>query len=376
MDHSWTTASDGSSTKAGAMRPGYSGITVLAGLLLLTGCGDEEVPAPMPAESPSHLQNLHFDTLAIIGDPAGDAWEAFVGIWDVTVAQDGTFAVLDSQAPAVHVYDDQGGHLTSISEDGFQLGQLSRPSGASWTPGGELHVWDPSNRRISLYSVSAVGSEFVSMRNAEAFGETGFCALGDRTYLSFLMDGRIVHEVGTGGTITHSFSEAPSITGIDAIPDGAREMALEDLTPSRLLCLNDRIVEVSYFQPRIRLHDPEGSTIWTTELDGFRPVTPISPDGMGVGFEYAAGEGSHMARSVVPWGDGTVLVQYELRAPGPRPAGQDFHGLESRLIDLATGEELDRTSDLPLFLGARGDRFIQVRQSPQPQVVVLERHQM
>jgi hypothetical protein len=154
-----------------------------------------------------------------------------------------------------------------------------------------------------------------------------------------------------------------------------RDLALEELTPSRLLCTSGHILEVSYFQPRIQLHDPDGQRLWSRDLADFFPALAYSPDEMGVGLMYREGSGSHLSRSVVPWGVDRVLLQYEIRAPGARPGGADYGALESRLIDLGTGEEEDRTRDLPLFFAAQGSRAYQVRQNPFPQVVVLERRE-
>ncbi len=340
-------------------------------ILALSGCGDEQPPeqgTTMRAEmSATPLQAAHFEPIATISDPLG-------GIWDASVAPGGSFAVLDVQGPVIHVFGADAAPIGTIDARGSGPGQIARPSGISWADSGHLAVWDPSNDRISRFAAGAAGISFVDQRGASAFGETGFCAMGERAWISFLQDGQVVHEVGSGGGITRSSSPAPEVVGIDAISGGARDMALEDLSPSRLLCHEGVIVEVGYFQPRVRALDPDGAVLWSVEPADFTPVLPVSPDDMGVGFEYAEGTGSHLARSIVPWGSDRVLVQYEIRLPGPRPAGRDFHALESRLFDLATGAEIDRTRDLPLFLGASGDRFLQVRQNPTPEVVVMERH--
>jgi len=345
--------------------------------ITLAGCGDASTPesAAVDRAGPeTGIEELTFDTLAVLGSPQGQPWEAFGGVWDVAVTSDGRFAVIDFQAPAVHVYGADAGHLGSVAARGSGPGELLGPSGIGWDAGGHLVVWDPSNGRISRYSVDAGGTRFVDQRRAFAFGETGFCTLGDRVYLSFLQDDHVVHEINPDAGIAHSFSPAPDVIGIEAISGGAREMALEDLTPSRLLCAEGRVIEVGFFQPRVQAFSPDGDLLWSRELDDFTPVLPVSPDDMGVGFEYDEASGSHMARSVVPWGANHALVQYEVRRPGPRPAGADFHALESRLIRTDSGEEVSRTWDLPLILASGGDRLFAVRQFPVPQVLVLERH--
>jgi len=344
--------------------------------MALVGCGDASTPAPASigsGETELRIEGLTFDTVAAIGNPQGQPWEAFGGVWDVAVASDGRFAVIDFQAPAVHVFGSDATHLGSVAARGSGPGDLLGPSGIGWDASGHLVVWDPSNGRISRYAIGAGGPQFVDQRRAFAFGETGFCTLGDRVYLSFLQDDHVVHEIRPDAGIAHSFASVPDVTGIDAISGGAREMALEDLSPSRLLCAAGRVIEVGFFQPRIQAFSPDGDLLWSRELDNFIPVLPVSPDDMGVGFEYDEANGSHMARSVIPWGENHALIQYEIRRPGPRPEGADFHALESRLIRTDSGEELGRTRELPLILAAGGDRLFAVRQFPAPQVLILER---
>ena len=343
-----------------------------AGLVFCACEGEAPGPEPEAAEPLSPLEGLRVDTVATVGAPEGQPWEAFGGIWEVAAAPDGRFAVLDIEAGAVHVYDATGAHLGSVAEAGLEPGQLRRATGLAWNPNGELLVWDPGGSWVSSFTVSPDGVSFSDRQPAYAFGETGFCALDDRIYLSYLLEDQVVHEINAEGVVARSFSQAPAVAGIETIAEDLRALAREELTPSRLLCLADRILEVSYFQSRIQLHDSEGSLVWSREVDEFSPVVAYSPDDMGVGLRYAEGSGSHLSRSVVPWGVDRALLQYELRTPGPRPAGADYESLESRLIRLDTGEEVDRTRGLPLFLAGYGDRLYQVRQLPFPQVLVLE----
>ncbi|MEX1258012.1 MAG: hypothetical protein WEG36_10365 [Gemmatimonadota bacterium] len=341
---------------------------VVVALLILPACGGE---SGVSAGLPPRLERLRVDTLFAIGAQSGEPWETFGGIWDVATAPDGRFAVLDVDAVAVHLFDGAGAPLGSIADQGLDPGTLRSPTGIAWNGGDELRVWDPGSSWISRFSVGPSGAEFVDRHRAFAFGETGFCTSEGRVFLSYFQDGQVIHEIGGDGAIVRSFSPAPDVAGMETLVLELQELALEELTPSKLLCVSGGVLEASYFQSRIQFHDTEGRLVWSRELADFTPVLAYSPDDMGVGLQYAEGDGSHLLRSVVPWGDGRALLQHELRVEGSRPDGA-ADPIESRLIRLEDGAEEARTRSLPLILGTRGNRVFEVRQRPVPQVLVLE----
>ena len=334
-------------------------------LAALPGCrGDAS------AELPFSVQGLALDTLFEIGAAEGEAWEAFGGIWDVEVAPDGYLAILDLEAPAVHVYGDDGGHVGSVTATGLDAGTLDRPSGIAWSGEGELLVWDPGSSWISRFEVRDTGVEFVDGWRAFAFGETGFCSARGRTYLSYWQEGQVVHEVGPEGLVG-SFAPSPSIPGVETLDTGLEEIAIEELTPSDLFCARDGVLDVSFFGSQIRFHSWEGSLIWRRDFEDFNPLVVYTPDGMGLGRRFDQTEGSHLLRSVVPWGEEVALVQHELRTQ-EFPEEGEVEMLESRLVRLEDGVELDRTRELPLILAARGARLYSVPSGPFPRVIALE----
>lgn len=334
-------------------------------LALIVACGGDAPPPP-----PSTLDGLAFATLFEVGAARGESWEAFGGIWDVEVAPDGRLAVLDIEAPAVHVYDELGAHVGSVTETGLDAGALDRPAGIAWGRAGELLVWDPGNSWISSFSVATDGVRFVEGRRAFAFGETGFCATAGRTWLSYWQDGQVVHEIGADAPLG-SFADAPHIPGVETLGPELQEIAIEELTPSGLLCASDGVLDVSFFGSHIRMHDLDGSLLWEKELEAFNSMSVYTPDGMGLGRQFDQDEGSHLLRSVVPWGDEHALVQHELRTQ-EFPEEGEVEVIESRLIRLADGTEIGRTRELPLILAASGNRLYSVRGAPYPQVVALE----
>lgn len=329
------------------------------------GCGEG-----VPPEPPANLQALLLDTLYVVGDSEGEVSEVFGGIWAAEVGPDGYLAVLDVEAPAVHVFDGSGAQVGRVVETGLDEGALDRPSGIAWSGAGELLVWDPGSSWISRFVVRTSGVQFRDRWRAFAFGETGFCSEGGQTYLSYWQANQVVHEVGREGPV-RSFGSAPHVVGVETLGPELQEIAIEEFTPSGLLCTSHGVLEVSFMQSLIRLHDGDGVPIWSRELADFKPVVVFTPDGMGLGRAFDEADGSHLLRSIVPWGDEAALVQHELRTQEFTEEGEVVV-IESRLIRLHDGAELDRTRALPLILSARGNRLYSVRSSPVPQVVVLE----
>ena len=335
---------------------------VLSAAGILAACGEDA-----PVEPPATLEGLVLDTLFEVG--AGTGGVTFGGIWDVEAAPDGRFAVLDLEAPAVHVFDAAGALLGSVDESGLDEGSLDRPSGLAWS-GRDLLVWDPGSSWITRFTLGASGVEFADRSRAFAFGETGFCSFGGRTYLSYWQDGEVVHEIGTEGPV-RSFGPAPKVVGVDSLGAELQEIAIEELTPSALLCTDAGVLDVSFMQSGIRLHDQDGTPLWSRELEDYTPIVAYTPDGMGLGRRFDASRGSHLLRSVVPWGASFALVQHELRTQEIPDEGE-VEVFESRLIRLEDGAETARTRSLPLILSAQGTRLYLATPGPSPTVLVVE----
>jgi len=337
-----------------------------AAAIVLQACGGDAPTQTLPM-----FGALQLDTVLEVGAAEGAEWETFGGIWDVQAAPDGRFAVLDLEVPAVRVFDASGGYIGSVTDEGVTAGTLDRPSGLAWSAPGELLVWDPGNSWVHRFRVSDSGVTFVDARRAFAFGETGFCSIRGRTYLSFWsLDDLVVHEVGPEG-LANSFGPAPDITGVETLGPELQEIAIEELTPSALLCTEAGVLDASFFGPQIRFHDLDGSLLWGRDLQDFNRIEIYTPDDMGLGRRFDPSEGSHLLQSVAAWGDGVALVQHAMpKREFPEPG--EVEVLESRLVRLQDGEEIDRTHDLPPVLAAEGTRLYSVEDTPFPHVIVLE----
>jgi hypothetical protein len=340
---------------------------------ILSACSEDSAPAtPVSpsADLPETLEGIAGDTLFEIGASQGESWQTFGGIWDVDVSPSGNIAILDIDTGQAHVYGPDGAHIGSVVERGLEPGSLEGPSGLAWRDADELLVWDPAASWVSRFTVGNGGVEFQQQSRAYAFGETGFCAAGDRTYLSFFQDSLVVHEVGEEG-IARSFGSAPEIPGMSTLGPELQEIAVEELSPSGLLCTPQGVLDVSMFGSRIRFHDPDGTLVWERELEDFSPMVVSTPDGVGLARQFDAAQGTPLLHSVVRWGDDFALVQHEIRTR-EFPAEGEIPMIESRLIRLSDGTEVDRTRELPRILATWGRRIYMVVNEPYSKIVVVE----
>lgn len=336
----------------------------VAALVAGAACGAES-----PA-LPDTLEGIQLDTLFTIGQEAGAAHEVFEGIWDIEVDASGRLAVLDIGPPAVHVYDASGAHIGSIDEHGLEDGQIDRPSSIVWAGPGALAVWDPGSSWVSHFDVGREGVAFEERWRAFAFGETGFCARDGRAFLSYYQDGAVVHEVGPMGVVG-SFGAAPEVAGANALGPELLDIAVEELTPSALLCTDDGVLDVSFVQASARLSGYDGAEVWSAALPGLRPIVVYSDDTVGLGRAFDAEQGSHLLRSVVRWGPDRVLIQHEIRREEfPEPGAPEV--IESRLVDLSDGSEVGRTRTLPLILATSGARLYLAEREPFARLTIVE----
>jgi hypothetical protein len=343
----------------------------LASVAVLSGCSESDPPAVTTAAAlPATLQGLATDTLFEIGASQGESWRSFGGIWDVDVSSSGNTAVLDIESAQVHVYDSTGAHVGSVLTAGLDPGSLEAPSGLTWAGDDDLLVWDPGTSTISQFDVSTTGVQFEERVAAYAFGETGFCADDDHTYLSYWQNGLVVHEIGDAG-VDRSFGTAPQIPGMSELGPELQEIGIEELSPSELLCTPAGVLDVAFFGSRIRLHDHAGTLVWEREFEEFNPLSVYSPDGMGLGRQFDATQGTSLLHSIVAWGADHALVQHEIRTREFLEEGE-VPVLESRLIRLSDGAEVDRSRELPRILATWGSRFYVVVDDPFPRIVVLE----
>jgi hypothetical protein len=85
--------------------------------------------------------------------------------------------------------------------------------------------------------------------------------------------------------------------------------------------------------------------------------------------------GSHVLFSMVGWREGELLLQYEVRREDREADSHAPMTIDSRIIDLATGDVLAKSTALPPVLGGDADWLVILGQEAYPQALLVERLQ-
>lgn len=111
----------------------------------MTGCGD---PATDGSADRLGVRWTIVEELRIGED---DGPKQFGQLKGLVALGDGRFALLDSQAREVRVFDEDGSHVTTHGRRGEGPGEMEFPNGLMLDPSGLLWVPDVSNARMSLF---------------------------------------------------------------------------------------------------------------------------------------------------------------------------------------------------------------------------------
>lgn len=318
---------------------------------------------------------LAFDTVAIVGVREGNPSEMFGRVHSVAAGPAGDFFVLDLQTSNVSWFSAEGSYRGGITSSGGGPGELSGAIDLTLTAGGDLLVLDPDNARISTFRPTAPGLRYVGSRRHEIGGDN-LCALRDRVFVNVLRNNALVHEVGDSAAPLNSFGRVPEPGGLESFGPYFRHLAKTMLVSGLILCTTDPdlVIAVSNSHPRIAAYRPDGRAAWSTTLADFHPTVYERTDRGGIRATQDPELGAHIAQAATRWDEATMLVQYEIRRNTPRPDTAEYHEIESRFLDLSTGAELTRRTDLPLVAATSGGLVYVRRNLPIPQVLVLERH--
>jgi hypothetical protein len=313
---------------------------------------------------------MAFDTIAIIGAMDGAEHEVLGRLTTATVHdQTGVFLV-DVQAGAVRWYDSDGVFVRTVNSRGKGPGELETPWALYVDRDTTLWVLDQQNARISQFTIRNEGSVAYVGSIPGVFPEGSMCSLQGRMYAAGLRSGRTLHELKADG-IAGSWGPAPDIEGIERAGDW-RFAAEQQVLQGRVHCADklDIIIVGLASHPLVRAFDATGAVRWETKMDGFSPFGFTVADNGSLRGQIDPENGAYFLRSMVPWDDRAILLQYEVRLPVKRPEHSDFHGFESRLIDLVTGSELGRSRDLPWIAAKNGDRAVIISNTPYPRAVI------
>lgn len=135
------------------LRATWSGTWLAA--LTAFGCGEADAPGDGATNSPGGagpgLSNARWTIVEEMRVGAGGGPEQFGELKGLAVLADGRFAVLESQARELRVFDPRGGHVATYGRRGEGPGESEFPNGLMLGRRGLLWVPDPSNVRMSLF---------------------------------------------------------------------------------------------------------------------------------------------------------------------------------------------------------------------------------
>jgi hypothetical protein len=334
-------------------------------ILLAGGCG-------RTANDAERVLSFASDTVAVIGVLDGADHEVFGRLGAAAVQGGLGVVLLDEQAGAALWYDLDGAFRGRLGGGrGQGPGDLNMPIAVHAGADSTLWILDRENVRISQFTVQASGTISYTGSLAGGFPDGSVCRLRGRLFEAGLRSGALLHELSEAGTVG-SWGTAPEIDGIESAGEW-RFAAEPQVLQGKVLCAEDSetIVMALASHPLVRAFDAGGAVRWETRLTEFTPVGfTVDPNGR-LRPAIDAENGAYFLKSIVPWNDGTVLIQYEVRMRGPRPENADFHGVDSRLLDLATGAELASSRDLPRIAARSGDHVVVIANTPYPRAVIV-----
>lgn len=353
---------------------------VFAVVLAVTalGCSDERSKFPRivvstpPSEDVHDLVEWHFDTLTVVGELEGADHFQFVGLGQASVLPGGEFLLMDPRGGRVALYDSTGQHLTSVQSFGEGPGELQLPVAHAVTEGGDLFVLDRLLARLSHFRLASGEMEFVGMRRvSQRF--VSLCVLNGTLWLGGLIDGRLAHRVDEEGAVRVSIGKPPKIEGIERLGEFGEALAYPQLVRPMMHCDDESglIVLASTSHPRVQAYRGSGEAVWSTDLPGFTSTQFELTESGGLRHLSHRERGSHVLFSLVPWAEGQLLIQYQVRreeGDGEQPSAMT---MDSRIMDLATGEVVSMSTALPPILGGRGNLLVISGQELFPEALLV-----
>lgn len=357
--------------------------TVFAVVFAITalGCADETFRAPAIGVSTAPSAELHLlewsiDTITAVGVLEGPEDFQFVGLREASVLPGAEFSLLDMRGGRVAFFDSAGQHLKSIQSRGEGPGEFQLPVAHAVSKEGDLFVLDRQLARLSHFRLTAGEMKFVGMRRVN-YRLTSLCVLNDTLWFGGIVDGRLAHRVDEQGTIEVSIGTPPEIEGIERLGDFGEALAYPQMVRPKMHCDDESglLILASLSHPRVQAYRGSGEVVWSMDLPGFTSLQFERTESGGLRDFSHPERGSHLLFSLVPWLEGQVLIQYEVRRDEPARDGASPTSMDSRIIDLATGEVLSRSDQLPPILGGNGNLLVISGQELFPQALLVRRLQ-
>jgi len=306
-----------------------------------------------------------------IGLLDGDDAETFGIVRTIEVDTAGNVYVLGEQTADIHVFDQDGGYITSYSRRGQGPQELLSIRGSDIDPRGVLYVADAGNARISTFELDGDSLVFRAVTRL-AFRPEDFCAMAGRQFVLHQpgpLGAPTISEIDGDGRVLRSFArpEAPRS------PDQRREMGQSHhmLNWSFMACDESTrtILKFNQFVPVVRAFGIDGEALWETTLKDYVPWQfTRNRRGLCCRYRPDADKGfSHSGRGVVTDRDGNVLLG--LQVEGPRSAENRRH--ELLVLNASSGQVMERHHTIGIIGAVRNGRIFTHTEAPFPHVRVF-----
>lgn len=333
--------------------------------VVATSCGGpEEVEVGQPL-------SVVADTVAVIGALDGLDHEIFGQLIGVAAHEGYGLFLIDLQRAAVFWYGFDGEFRDALLQRGSGPGELDTPWGLHVDREG-LWVLDRGNARISHFTLDE-GEGIKYLQSFQSLIRDGsYCRIGDRAFQGGLRDGYTLHEIDGSGNLLRSAGAAPEVASEEEL--GMWRPSVESqLLRGNVYCAEEDglVVVAASSHPLVRGFDHGVSVRWEAELSGIHSMGFRVTTGGGLTTEVDPETGANFLGSMIPWNDGTLLLQYDIRMPGHASGSEEPQRTDSRLIDLASGKELARSTELPMISARAGPYLVLLESLPFPRAIVL-----
>lgn len=309
------------------------------------------------------------DLQMTIGRLDGEGADVFGRVRTIEVDASGNVYVLDQQTSGIHVFDRDGGHVSSYRRSGQGPRELVAIRGADLDSEGLLHVADGGNGRISTFKLYGDSLAFRAVTTLR-FAPEDVCTLGGRRY--------VLHQPGPPGEPTISEIDGDgqilrSFGGPEE-PQEARQRRELGRTPHLLnygyiTCdeSTQTIVKFNWLVPVVRAFSPEGQGLWETTLKDYIPwqIALVRHNRLCCSYRPDPA-GSHSGRSVGTDGAGHVFLGLQVDVPGG-----EYKRHELVVLDASSGQVIERHGTAGVVGSLRDRIMFTYAEEPFPQVRVF-----
>lgn len=280
--------------------------------------------------------------------------EAFGRVTDVAALPEGLVAVLDGMQARVTLFGPEGEVLGVRGERGRGPREFFTPMALA-VRGESLLVLDRGNHQIAELSTGSDTLAWQEERAVPLASPHDICVADDRLFLLGSERGSLVHELNRAGEIVRSFGAVP---GDD--PMGGRLAAVGSLVCSP----SGWVAVLSELLNHVAVFSLEGERLWNGDIPDFERQEYDTTGGVLRPLPPSQGYHHEVVSARATAGR---FLDVQL---GRSPSGPESVALESRRLDISSGEWVPSGRGWPRLLAVSGDSYLFYEENPFPLVKV------